>query len=271
MSFSVNQQSDNDGKPVALYLFSWGNSQWGYTSAERQIVHNSITYEPIAVDEDELVQGGKNEGEFTFRVPANLPVVQLFRGTPPSTPVVLTVRRIEYDDILGESVIHWISPITNVRRKSEAISEIVSRNRGLRRGGLRLTWSRSCPHFLYGSGCKVLKALFAAPRTIAGINGNVITVNLDTPSTGWFNGGFIEWDADGLGTMERRGIEIETGTNSFQLFGRSDGLSIGMDITLYPGCDRTVEECDSKFDNLANNGGVKFMPGKSPFEGTAII
>lgn len=271
MTYQTYEQSDYDGKAVGLYLFTWGNTKWGYTSADRAITYDSAIYQPVAIETDPLVQGGSQDSEFTLRIPANLPVIQLFRSTPPSEPVYLTVRELHLNDVSGEAPIQWIAPIANVNRKSVTTAEILSRSRGLRRGGLRLTWSRACPYAIYGSGCKVNKTLFAALRTITAIAGNVITLNVNSPSTGYFNGGLVEWDADGNGTMERRGIEVETALNSYRMFGRADGMVVGMSLTLYPGCNKSVGDCATKFNNLPNNGGMAFMPGKSPFEGEALL
>lgn len=271
MTFSAYEQSNDDGKPVGLYLFSWGNTQWGYNTAERTIVHDGISYEPLPIKEKAFVQAPGRDPEFSVTVPSDTPVVSLFRGTPPSEPVVLIVRRIHFSEAEPESKIVWVAPISNVLNEDQSVSEIVSRHQGLRKGGLRLAWSRACPHFLYGTGCKVLKSLYAVSRTITDITGNVVTVDLSSPSAAYFDGGFIEWDADGMGTLERRTIEVETADKEYLLFGRSDGLTVGQSLTFYPGCNHTMEMCIERFDNQANHGGVKFMPGTSPFDGQALI
>lgn len=270
MTFAAYETSDFDGQPVGLYRFQWGNSAWAYNSSDREFVVDSVTFLPMPITEKPLVQGGR-EAEFTLNVPSNLPVVDLFRGTPPSEPVTLIVYRIHYGDIDAEPKIVWVGPVASVINDDEGSSEIVSRNRGLRRGGLRLTWSRQCPHVTFGPGCGLDKADFAVARAITAITGNVLTLDDVSPSAAYFDGGYLEWDADGLGTPNRRTIEIEVSAGQYQLFGRADGLEVGMNVTLYPGDDHSMATCIAKFDNQANNGCVDFMPGKSPFDGQALM
>jgi uncharacterized phage protein (TIGR02218 family) len=282
MGFSTYEQSNTDGRPIKFYAFRWGNSYWYYTSADEEKIVDGNTYVPIAIGDEGLTQGtGAEAKEFNVNMPALLddgaggtiptPVVVLFRGTPPSEPVYLTVRKKHEQD--PETPIEWIGKIVNVVRTDEgANAKIVCRNPGLKRTGLRLTWCRECPHFVFDTGCALDKTLYAVTRNITALTGNSITVDgAALTAAPYFNGGFIEWDADGLGTIERRGIEKDLGGNELQLFGRSDGLSIGQAVTMYPGCDGSAETCETKFNNLPNYGGVDFMPGKSPFDGRQVF
>lgn len=271
MTYASYHQSNEDSREISLYLFRWGNTEWAYCTGGPVRTYGGATYTPIPIQEERFVQGGRSIAEFTFSVPANLPVVQMFRGTPPSEPITVTVRSMEVDDDSGEAPIRWIGPISNVRfKEGDNSAEVLSRINGLRRGGLRLTWGRGCQHFVYGPGCNVDKSLHANARTITAIAGNVLTLSSPRPSAGYFNGGFMEWDADGLGTLERRAIEVEVTEDQVKLFGRADGLTVGQAVTIYPGCPRTSAVCQSRFNNLPNYDGLDFMPGKSPFDGKAV-
>lgn len=280
MGFQSYEQSNESGRPIKLYAFRWGNSFWYYTNADSEKVVDGKTYVPIAISDGGIEQGGSDK-EFKLTVPTMLddgagstepmPVVRLFRGTPPSEPVYLIVRKKHEQD--AEAPVEWVGKISNIVRTDEGSqAEITCRNPGLKRTGLRLTWCRSCPHFVFDYGCQLDKADFAVTRNVTALTGTSFTVDgADLQASPYFNGGFIEWDADGLGTIERRGLEITLGTNQYQLFGRSDGMTVGLAVTLYPGCDGTSETCDVKFNNLANFGAVDFMPGKSPFDGTQVF
>ncbi len=273
MGFNTFETSDFNGTPVGLYRFQWGNSIWCYHGGVGDpIVVDGQTFTPVAASESPLVLGAR-EPEFTLEVPANLPVVELFRGTPPSEPVTLVVYRLHRDDPDAEPKIVWVGPITNVKDGGNSASkQIISRNRGLRRGGLRDTWSRGCTRVLFGlDGCGLNKVDFALERTITAITGNVVTLDELSPSATWFDGGYLEWDADGLGTLNRRTIEVEIAPGQYRLFGRADGLEVGMTLNAYPGCDHTTTMCDEKFDNLDDHGGLDFMPGKSPYDGQALM
>lgn len=271
MTFAAFDQSNAQARPVSLVRLVWGNSQWAYCNADRAITHDSVTYLPVPLVESDLTFGGREIPEFTLTVPADLPVVAMFRGTPPSTRVKLLIRHLHPDDPDQESVIRWSGPITNVRPLDNARAELVSRISGLRRSGGRLTYGRGCKYALFGVGCGVAKAAYALPRTVTAVDGNLITLNAARPSEGWFTGGLLEWDADGFGTIESRTIEREMTATQVRLFGRGDGIAAGMAVTLYPGCARNPDPCQNKFNNLANYPGLDFMRGESPFDGRALL
>lgn len=271
MTFQTYEQSNDSGRPIGLYLFVWGNTKWAYTSSQKAVTVDSITYEPLAISDDGTSQGMSGRKEFTVHAPADIPLVAMFRGTPPSQSIALIMRSKHVDD--AEAPIQWIGKVTNVLRTDNGSqADIVCRNPGLKRAGLRITWCRQCPYFVFDLSCGLDKTLFATTREITVIDGNEITLDgAALAASPYYNGGFIEWDADGLGTLERRGVELTTGANTYKLFGRADGLTVGQEVTIYPGCDGTSETCDVKFDHLDDHGGFDFMPGRSPYDGNQVF
>lgn len=278
MSFNTPEISNQDGQPVALYKFQWGNTFWRYTSADRDIVLNELgvdhTYTAIAISDSGMVQGGDQGNDFNVTAPSDIPLAVLYRGTPPSGTIFLTVRRKHASD--DEAPVWWIGTVGNVKRESDVSISVVGRTltASFKRSGLRLSWQRSCPHILYDRGCKVDPDAHGVAGTITAKDGVSVTVSGATVGDeARFMGGFIRWVADISGTYERRGIE-ETGTigsGTFKLFGRPDRLDVGDTITLYPGCKHTPTACDVDFGNLPNYGGYDFIPGKSPFDGTPVF
>lgn len=275
MSFNDKEISTQDGQPISLYKLQWGNVIWRYTSADREIVRTedeeSVTYEPVAINDDGMTQGGSQQNDFTIHAPSNIPIVALFAGTPPAQSIWITVRRQHIGE--ADAPIYWIGTVGNVRRVDLASIDIIGRvlTATFKRTGLRLPWSKGCPHMLYDGSCRANKSFFSVTKTISTKTGNTITINSNDKPAGYYDGGFIEWEADESGTMDRRGIEWQPGTATFALFGTTDRLEIGMTITLYAGCDRTPETCNSKFNNLPNYGGFAFMAGKSPFDGDPVF
>jgi len=132
------------------------------------------------------------------------------------------------------------------------------------RVGVRLTWGRQCPYALYDHNCRVDPLRFAVSGVVVtALDGSSINANLPAGlASDWFSGGYIEFDRNGY--TERRGLR-EQDSNTLHLFGGTTGLQVGQSVTLYPGCDRTIATCDSKFANHLNYGGQPHMPGKSPY------
>lgn len=273
MSFNDREISTQDGKPIGLYGLRWGNTYWWYTSAdqpiERQEIVNGqaqiVTYQPVAISDNGVRQGASSQNDFQVECQQNLPIVSLFRGTPPALSIILTVRRQHQGD--PDAPIYWKGLVWNVKRQGLAKAVILGRplSATLKRTGLRLCWTKECPHFIYDEGCKVDPADFVVPVAATALTGGTVTVAATGKPSGYFNGGILEWDANADGTIERRFIEKHEG-NVITIFGLTDRLTAGKQVRLYPGCNRTATDCVDKFNNGPRHGGFGFMPGASPFD-----
>lgn len=276
MTYDALELSDQDGQPVRLYEFRRGQAVYRYTSADVDVSWNSQLWETRSggvsdtgirqsgpAEEDQLVIQCSNENE----------IVTMFRGTAPSDRVSLTVRRLHLDDPDLQASVVWVGLVGSARQPREGFAELVCESvlNGFQNAGLRLAYTRGCPHMLYDGECRVLKADFAVAATVTVASGTTIEVSgIDAFEDGWFSAGFVEWPIDMLGTMERRAIDVHTG-NQLTLLNNSSGLTVSLDITLYPGCFRDTPTCKNKFNNLTNYGGFPHLPGIDPFQLGALF
>lgn len=277
MSYNTPEISNEDGKPIGLYEFRYGDTYWRYCTAdEDQIVGpdelgGPATWVAKTILDDGVVQGGSDQNDLQINVQSDLPINALFRAQRPSGKVWLTVKKYHLGDAEEDTPIQWAGSVVNSIAVDPATNRLECRSIGgtYDRNGLRLAWGRMCPHPLYGIGCNVDKSLHAYPREIATLtNTNFTCTAHSEPVEGSFSGGFLEW-ARGDGTFERLGINKQAG-NDFQVLGSTAGLEIGTAVTIYPGCPRNTSGC-ILFDNLANYGGFPHLPGKSPFDGTPVF
>jgi uncharacterized phage protein (TIGR02218 family) len=284
MAFDTYEASNHDGLPIVLYRIVWGNTVWQYTSADTiQYYPNKPAdptdhgndFLPVAISDGGLTQGGSSDNDFTVACESDLPIVALYADSPPTGPVWMTVRRKHADDPASEAPVYFVGRILNVTRDdndAEASLRCAPISRLLKAGGLRLTWGKNCPHCVYDSGCKVKPLDHQYVAKVAAISGRTITTEVEMIAReGTFTGGFVEWDRDGKGTMEMRGIEQQVDTKNFRVLGRLPDLKVGANVNIYPGCDQTTSTCDEGFDNIDNNGGFPFMPEKSPFDGSQVF
>lgn len=270
MTYYLSEISTEDGRPVALYTIEWGNTRWDYTSADREIEVEGVAYTPVAVSDSGMVQGGSSQNDFTMTIPANLPIVGVFRGTPPSKDIWLTVRRIHYGE--EGAPIYWIGNIVNVKRRGVAEADVIGQplTATFKRTGARLSWTRECPHFLYDSECKVDPEAYRRDVTITGKTGTTVTVDdLGDPEPNYYRAGMVAFAINDDGTIEHRMIESTVG-DTLVMLGLTDGFEVGMTISVYPGCDRTPTTCRARFNNIPNYGGHHYMPGQTPF-GTMVF
>lgn len=275
MSFDAYETSNDDGRPVALYTFQYGNTYWYYCTADEDQTVNGDTYIALAITDEGVTQGGSDQNDLQITTQSNHPVALLFRNSQPTGKVWLTVRRWHIGDPDNETPLLWSGTVINARLVDEATVQMGCRSLGgsYDRQGLRLAWGRMCPHVLYGIGCNNNgsndKEDHAYPHEIATLDGTSFTVvDYAVPAEGSFSGGFVEW-ARPDGSFDRRGIERESG-NNFLVLGTTDGLEVGTAITVYPGCPRNTTAC-KLFNNLPNYGGFPHLPGKSPFDGSPVF
>lgn len=267
------EYSNEGGRPLFLYEFELGNKIWRYTAADSAVSANGNLYTPVYITDDGVKQTGESQTDaFTVSLDFTLPVAQLFQTTPPITPI--TVRRLVKHDGDDEAVINYVGFVTQVNAGSTpGVAEIqcITLSPTMQRNGVRLTWSRNCPYALYdGSTCKVNKANYATRAVIESAGSGIIrAAAFAQRPDAWFSGGFIEWVDSYTGALERRGIDEHAG-NEIRMLGKSDGLVAGLNVVAYPGCPRTSEACNSQFNNMANYGGYRHMPGTSPFSGDPI-
>lgn len=278
MTYQTQEISNQDGRPVSFYEIVWGNTVWRYTSADRDLTIGADTYTAVPISDSGMVQGGSSNNDLTVELPASLPLVALFDSTPPSDEIKLTVRRRHYGDT--QAFVYWVGYVANVKRKEDDVGATVLGNTLLstfKRSGLRLAWTRGCPHVLYDDECRVDPADFAMTAEITALTGNSITIDAFTwpgvvgDPEQWFVGGYIEWEANVDGTLDRRAIKSSVSLLEYVLLGTTHRLEVGMAVTLYPGCNLTTGTCKTKFDNLANYGGCEQMSGKNPFTEEPIL
>jgi uncharacterized phage protein (TIGR02218 family) len=217
---------------------------------------------------------GANQNDLAITLPRSLEIVQLFKGTPPSTKIWVTVRTFHKDDPDAGALIRWIGFVATVKGKTAATAQLTSLpiGRTLRRVGLRLCWERGCPHVLFDAGCRKSKDDVKVATTITALTGDTITVaSLGAYAAALYEGGMIEWTATAEGALDMRAIDASVGGNTLRLLGTTDRLTVGQALNIYIGCDLTPETCNGVFNNLPNYGGDTYLPGDSPFNGNQVF
>lgn len=263
MTYDAHEVSLQSGEPLELYQFSCGTNVYRFTSAKQNVVIGSNTFE-AAVLRRNSIDFSAEKGRNSLKIDATrqFVVADLFRITPPSDMVLLTVYRVHVED--AEVVVIWSGRVLSVDfGSSTATITCEPVTTSLKRTGLRRLYQRQCPHVLYGSACKVNKASFTVPVTLS----SVIGTTLNSAAIGlypdeYFSGGYIDVLIDGV--IERRFITTHTGTQ-ITINIPLAGLGAGSSITLYAGCDHTTTTCTNKFSNLDNYGGMPYIPQKNPF------
>lgn len=279
-TFDELENSNYDGQPATLYLFQIGEVYWYYTSADRVIswpgpLGPNVDWLPVAISDEGTERGNADEEDFRVTVPSDLPLVALYRATAPSETMWLTVYRLHWP-VPASAPVFWVGTITDVTRpKGTAHAELRGKpiTASFERGGLRLAYSRNCPHFLYTPGCFVDKELHKFEGVVDQLTGNTFRLSTFAGDLDHFRGGFCLWERQ-AGLTERRGI-VATSDGApgiiVEVIGTTDGIADGTAMTIYKGCPHTAQACNDRFNNLPNYGGFEHLPAKSPFSGDPVF
>lgn len=255
---------------------------WTVTSADEDEVYNSEVYTSSTIGRDEVED--KNElskANINVTVSIDDELGRRWMKSLLDVSVGLTIfnKDVETNNVF----VVWKGRLTSVKPDASSIKlTFESVFTSLRRTGLRAKYQRSCPHVLYGRGCKLNKANFETTGPVSSVSGVSVVIPIAAAQAdGYYNAGMIQAPDGSL-----RFVISHSGANLTLIrpqeglqdafdnsgYGMSYGLYYGqVTASIYPGCDRTKETCDSKFSNLDNYGGFPYIPTKNPLGGSSIV
>jgi Phage conserved hypothetical protein BR0599 len=246
-----------------LYRFTEGVSVWTYTSADTSQVHSAETYEPITIGRNEPeMKAEMSKASVTVNVALTSVLGQRWLSAVLEAPVFLTIFK-KVDATVGT---FWKGRLVSVKPDPAKVSLIFeSAFTYLRRTGLSVKFQRTCPHVHYGRGCNLDKELFAVAAVVDSVTAAVVSCSeADALPDGHFIGGMLRTSTGSLRFIVNHVGPLLT-------LSRTVPLTVGELIDIFPGCDRSIERCDTTFSNLANNGSFPFIPIKNPYKGSSIV
>jgi uncharacterized phage protein (TIGR02218 family) len=282
MTYAALDVSAQDGRPVFLYKFVQGVTEWHFTNIAFNVVFAGDTYIPAPISHSEINQTNElSKDSIKITMPRDNAFAAQFLGFAPDVVTSVTVLRGHLDD--GEFVTYWKGRVASAKVvKAQINIECESIFTSMRRPGLRAKYLRTCRHAHYSRGCLLDPETFAEVGTITAITGLSLTITEASGfADGYFTGGMIRASDTSLRlisnhvgstiTISRPADNITAGfaLNGYgNVYGQFYG---GASIKLYPGCDHTKAICISKFNNLENFGGMPYIPLKNPFGGSSIV
>ena len=277
------------GRPIELFEFIRTSNGvdyfWRYNGSDRNVWYNDVEWKAIPIRHEAIRLSSEAQSTtLAITMPIDEEFCQQFRffGTLPSDSVWLRLRRAHVGDMsdvdgmtptVSDALITWIGTVNGITQLDEVEAKVTCAMlaASFQRGGLRYGYQRNCPHVLYAANtCKVNRESFRINSVVTAISGLAISgADFASEPDGWFAGGFVEYNIPS-GMMERRMIVSHVGTQ-LTVVGIPAGLEVGDLISGFAGCDRIVDTCVNKFNNLGNFGGFPHTPGRNPFDGQPVF
>jgi uncharacterized phage protein (TIGR02218 family) len=270
MTYDATERSVQAGAPVELYEFTRGEQIFRYTSADADfsLLGNTYATEPLRRSQIETSAERARNG-LTIECRREFAIAELFRVAPPTDVIGVVIKRVHRDDL--DPAVIWNGRVLNCGFDGvQARLNCEPASTSLKRPGLRRLYQRQCPHVLYAQGpgqCNVVRATHSTVTTVSAVSG--VTLSVAALASKPWAGGFVEWEP-ASGVLERRFILSFSGL-ALTLSQAFQGIEVGDTVTVSPGCDHTTATCSSTYGNLANYGGMPFMPDKNPFDGTPVF
>lgn len=266
-------ETNHLGQPIELYSFNYGGTKtYWYTSADENETVGGLEYVARAIKRGDIeYTNDLGKATLEIRAQGDLEVADLFKTGTPSGVVSLTIFRKHRGDV--DYGVIWKGRILNVSRENnEVVLTGESIRTSLQNYGLRRNFQRQCPHVLYGADCGVNNTSFKTSGPISAFTTNTLTLPaaVNKPND-YFAGGYVQWTNPVNNVQERRSIVGSvSSTGVITILNAQIGLSVGTNVEAYPGCNKTISTCFSKFGNEENYGGQPHIPTKNPFDGTPM-
>lgn len=251
------------GVRVELYRFVNGSTVWTYARSDVAIEHNGETYLPVFIKRTEIeAQNELNRDGITITVDRENPV-----GLMHQRGFVEKVTSITVFSKRGAAAAKtiWKGRVVGGKGTDSRIDLTCESifTSGRRQGPKRL-FQVPCTHVHYGSGCGLNAEDWAVAATVTAVNEVRLTIPVaDIEPDGWYFGGMVKFGDVYRMVVGHQGDQI-TILWPFQ------GLTAGTAVSIYPGCDLSLEKCNGTFANELNYGGQPWIPDRNPIGGSIV-
>ena len=245
---------------LSLYKIILGNQAWYYTSGEFDLVGGVNPYYAKPIKRSDLTFDIK-QTEVTLTIPGDLEPFHLLKYSAPLIP--FKVQIIKYPSLVTHYIGNVVKALfdgnTNVAKITLGSTTTLENSTCPTR-----TFGSPCSYELFGEGCGLDSSVYQTNIDIGSItvSGTTLTASaIGAHGDGYYAGGYVE-----ASTGETQYIMSQVG-NTVTLMG---GLATIIDVSsiiFYPGCDKSVTACETKFDNVAAinyYGGFPHIPGINP-------
>lgn len=263
-TFDQAERSFWGGRPEELFLFQvlGGGPTYRYTSGRLPVSFAGFPFFPKALDRGNFTFKKDYSGNDTLEltVQSDLELLKHFKIIVPRRTMTLTIYRRHRGSADLDAVPVFIGRVRGVSWEgAKAIVSCDSMYAMAKRGGLNLSYQVSCNRFIYDAGCQLQKADWRLVGELEKVDGlNVYSLVFAQKPDGWWKYGFIE-------TADGNYLVVDHVGNRVTLMHAMEGVKPGEFISIYAGCNRTLDQCWDKFNNGLNYLGFPWSPADNVF------
>ena len=248
-------------KPVELYHLWMGSTHWRYTSGDINVTYGGYIYSPATMKRGSV--------EYNSDLQVSQLQIQFAKITEPVIDyIVLNPIELVWVEVLKlfrdqsplEASVIFIGQIKNVAIKgTSAQATCVGFEYFLKQPIPRLRYQPNCNWQLFDSKCTKTVTGYTDTSAITLSADELTLTHADFGVRGddYFTRGYVVFD------QYKRYVVEHTG-NDIKIRFKIPGLITGSTVTVYAGCDGSINTCENKFSNLDNFGGFPYMPIDNP-------
>lgn len=268
MTYDTSEQSLQDAQPVYLYQLTTGSTVTRLAASPVDIVALGNTWAASPVSHSEVdLTGDPARDSLKLTFPRTDAFALSFLKSASSRRTTVTIYRYLQDS--DDYRFYWKGRVTFPQVSGPNLTlNCEPATTSLASAGLSRVFMRQCPHTVYFGDCRVNRSAYAIPAELVSGTGTSITISVSgLLLDGVLDNGLIEVTTTG----EMRTILSNIGT-SLTLRRPLPALQPSDTLAVFPGCNRTIEVCDEKFDNSGNYGGFPWMltDGVNPWGGGSL-
>lgn len=296
-SQSTNLRDAEQGQetqPVFLYFIDHGDAQSFFTNYDQPITITGVpdarfadpqVFTPAQINHSRPDESADmTPRQVNVNLAANDPKLRVYFLTAPVKGIAIQIFRansanitssIDFADIMLEfKGIAQSAGFKGYNVSANFISPLLQEDRVIP----RFFYQKTCNHQLYSKFCTVNKALYGTSISVVAVDRfnktvdvTLTTIHVDSPTR------------DILITNETfaGGLLTDAAGNNYGIMACETGLGAGSTcrlwmewwpptiavsdvVTIYPGCLLVPRVCNSTFNNLANFGGMPYVPTANP-------
>jgi len=258
------------GQPIELITFSTVGRAWRYTTTSQDVTVNGINYISAIMQSSRLVSSSKlTKDKFEIKVGEDIELLTYLKNLP-TRLITATIQEFHTNDPDQEVITRADGVISFVKRNNsrENVLHCVSKGQAANRSGINRNYQVLCPYVLYGTKCGVASGLYRFNTSVSLVDSNMLTLTSITQADGYYTGGYIEFNNGEY--LERRSIY----THAVGVITIDSAFEVdptGQQVSIFAGCEHTLDDCNNKFSNGLNYGGQPYFGDKNPMNGDNIF